>query len=181
MGRDHSHGHIHDHVGHTHDAHAGHSHGGHSHGGPNPYDRECQAPTTAAVYCFVTAFLGALSAISLPTHITGYFLPHLPQTTILWATVAFGSTYSILCVICFFSVLEESTSERYRAPVAAEEAGEEGEWEEDEEGGQTRRKMRRLRWISRGATGCVLLEAGLSIALFAMGLKTSAEGWKDWW
>ncbi|GAA5905544.1 hypothetical protein JCM6882_004781 [Rhodosporidiobolus microsporus] len=175
MAHDHSHGHEHSHGGHS----EGHSHAGHSHGGPNPFDRECQAPTTAAVYCFVTAFLGALSAISLPTHITGYFLPQIPQTALLWSTVTSGGVYSVLCVVAFFNVLEESTSERYRAPVLAEEEGE--DWEDETEVAETKRKMGTLRWISRAAAVAVVLEAGMSIALFALGLRFSAEEWNKWW
>ncbi|GAA5858691.1 hypothetical protein JCM8547_001425 [Rhodosporidiobolus lusitaniae] len=171
----HSHGHSHappiDHA-HSHDQGHAHSHGhGHSHG-INPYHRECQAPTNAAVYCFIAAFVGSLSAVSLPTHITGYFLPSLPRTSLLWSVVSAGAVYGILCVVCFFGVLEEAVSEGYRAPVGL--LG-----EEEDEGKE--KKMGRLRWVNRAAAVAVGVEAGLSISLFALGLRFSAEEWNEWW
>ncbi|GAA5973527.1 hypothetical protein JCM11641_007099 [Rhodosporidiobolus odoratus] len=171
----HGHGHdhssqSHDHSGHSHsnDGHS-HGHGGHSHGGPNPYDRECQAPTTAAVYCAGAAFLGSLSAVSLPTHITGYFLPSIPRTSLLWATVLVGAVYAVLTIIAFFTVLEESVSEHYRAPLV--------EGEEN----ATAKSMKKLKGINLAAAGALVVETALSVALFALGLQFSAEEWNDWW
>ncbi|BGP19982.1 hypothetical protein JCM10213_006759 [Rhodosporidiobolus nylandii] len=166
MAHDHSHSHSHTHGGHTHNGGSG-GHG-HSHG-VNPYDRECQAPTTASTYCFVAAFLGALASVSLPTHITGYFLPTVSRTSLLWSTVALGAIYAVLCVVCFFAVLGEATSESYRAPLASEV--------EEEE---STRKMRMLSWISRAAAGCLVGTVGMSVALFALGLRFSAEEWNEW-
>ncbi|GAA5869507.1 hypothetical protein JCM1840_004441 [Sporobolomyces johnsonii] len=106
----HSHPHPHPHPGSG--SHAGHSRGhghhdghGHSHDS-SPYDRECQAPSSAASYCFISAFLGGLAAVSLPTHVTGYFLPSIPRTALLWACVVLGVLYAALCVVLFFRVLE---------------------------------------------------------------------------
>ncbi|GAA6039985.1 hypothetical protein JCM8097_002652 [Rhodosporidiobolus ruineniae] len=169
-----SHSHGHSHGGHSHSHSHGHSHGhgGHSHG-ENPYARDCQALTSAAVLNFLSAFVGALSAVSLPTHITGYFLPTVPRTALLWATVASGGVYAALCCVVFFGVLGEATSEGYRAPVRLD-----GEEEEEDE---TEKRMGRLRWVSGAASGAAVVEAGLSVALFALGLRFAAEEWNEWW
>jgi hypothetical protein len=111
---------------------------------------------------------GALSAVSLPTHVTGYFLSTIPRTAILWGCVAVGMTYGVLAVVCFFTVLEESTAERYRAPI-------------DVAADDTRKSMGRLRWMSRAAAVVAVLYVGLSVALFALGLQYSASEWNEWW
>ncbi|GAA6005437.1 hypothetical protein JCM10207_002981 [Rhodosporidiobolus poonsookiae] len=172
-------GHSHDHGGHSH-GQAGHSHrhGGHSHG-ESPYSRECQAPTSAATYSFLTAFVGALSAVSIPTHITGYFLPTVEQTALLWAAVAARVVYSALCAYAFSLVLDESVSERYRAPIEHQYNGREKEGGDGD--GGTEEAMGKLRRVSWMATAAVLLETGLSCGLFVLSLPTSGEEWVKWW
>ncbi|BGP51582.1 hypothetical protein JCM10450v2_007529 [Rhodotorula kratochvilovae] len=112
-----SHSHSHSH-GHTHDHGSSGGGGGHGHShASSPYDRSCQSPTSAAVYGFVCAFVaGALAAVSLPTHVTGYFLPSVPQTALLWCTVGSSAAYAGACVVGFFGVMEESVSAGFGRP-----------------------------------------------------------------
>ncbi|GAA5907386.1 hypothetical protein JCM5296_002181 [Sporobolomyces johnsonii] len=183
-----SHSHPHPHSGSG--SHAGHSHGhghhdghGHSHDS-SPYDRECQAPSSAASYCFISAFLGGLAAVSLPTHVTGYFLPSIPRTALLWACVVLGVLYAALCVVLFFRVLEEAVSEGFRAPRNAKTGDGEPTAEmrrEEERAAEEDRRVRKLGWISWACAAVLAMFIVCSVALFTLGLQTQLDEWNEFW
>ncbi|GAA6046764.1 hypothetical protein JCM3770_005631 [Rhodotorula araucariae] len=170
--------HSHSHT-HTHDAHSG-GHG-HTHAS-SPYDRSCQAPTSAATYAFVCAFVGALAAVSLPTHVTGYFLPSVVQTSLLWCTVGSSAAYAAACVACFFGVMEESVSEGFQRPKVAQrqDRRERHVYQEDKIEREWEGRMQQLKSTSWAASGLLALTVTLSIALFALALRYSLPEWTAW-
>lgn len=93
---------------------------------------------------------GALSAVSLPTHVAGYFLPAIPQTAILYGTILVSAAYASVCTAAFFHIMEESVSDGYRAPrveVLARSDRRRSEWERIEKAWATRMQaLQRLNW-----------------------------------
>ncbi|GAA6008413.1 hypothetical protein JCM11491_004466 [Sporobolomyces phaffii] len=157
----------------------GHSHGhGHSHD-TSPYSRSCQSPTTASSYSFICAFLGSLSAISLPTHITGYFLPTLLQTILLWSVVALGVTYAGLTASLFFKILEEAVSDRYGVPLFVEWETRDKDLKALRDGRDKKLGVRGVRGISWAALTTLLLLIATSIGLFVLGFGRDDAEWLE--
>ncbi|GAA5955773.1 hypothetical protein JCM3765_001848 [Sporobolomyces pararoseus] len=146
---------------------------GHSH---SPYSASCQSPTTASTYAFIASFLGALSSISLPTHITGYFLPTLPQTILLWLFVVFGLIYSGLTAAVFFRILEVAVGESYASGIVVDyRQRESGELE----GKRIRKKLTVLRTMSWSSLSILMLLIASSIGLFILGWRIESEEWLE--
>ncbi|GAA5885899.1 hypothetical protein JCM16303_000100 [Sporobolomyces ruberrimus] len=141
----------------------------------SPYDQSCQSPTTASTYSFICAFLGSLSSISLPTHITGYFLPTLPQTILLWTIVLLGLIYSAPTTTLFFKILEESISEDYDSPHLVEYGTRGTETKRKRVEGKS--KLRNLRGFSWAALITLGLLIGASIGLFLSSWRIDSQEW----
>lgn len=56
---------------------------------------------------------GALMAVSIPTHVTSYWLDTTLGTVLLYFCVAAGFFYGALSTTAFFTIMEEAISERY--------------------------------------------------------------------
>lgn len=52
-------------------------------------------------------------AVSIPTHVTSYWLDSTLGTILLYVCVAAGFLYGALSTTAFFTVMEEAISERY--------------------------------------------------------------------
>lgn len=52
-------------------------------------------------------------AVSLPTHVAGYYLETLRDTILLWSAVASGFAYAMLAGLVFFEVMAAAVNERY--------------------------------------------------------------------
>lgn len=52
-------------------------------------------------------------AVSIPTHVTGYFLDSTLSTALIYACVLSGFVYGALSTTAFFTIMEEAISERY--------------------------------------------------------------------
>ncbi|GAA5931058.1 uncharacterized protein JCM15063_002532 [Sporobolomyces koalae] len=156
------------------------SHGGHSHSHEDsPYDQTCQSPTTAASYAFICAFLGALTAVSLPTRIAGYFLPTLPQTITLWLIVTIGFVYSGLTATLFSKVLEEALQADYGSTLRVEYRGGASSGLERKRRVDARGKLTQLKGFSWVAFAMIILLNATSIVLFVLGLAVDAEEWLE--
>ncbi|GAA5838217.1 hypothetical protein JCM3766R1_001863 [Sporobolomyces carnicolor] len=165
----------------THSHSHSHSRGGHSHSHEeSPFSETCQTPTTAATYTFVASFLAALSSISLPTHITGYFLPTVVQTVLLWSIVLTGCVYSGLTASLFFKILANAVSESYdNLSITVDFPKKSQKMTELE---ATRRSQRRtmkiLSWTSFFSL-CIL--GASSIVLFFLGFRMHSDEWLEFW
>lgn len=52
-------------------------------------------------------------AVSLPTHVTGYYLEELQFTVMVWCAVTTGFAYAVLATIAFFEVMANAINESY--------------------------------------------------------------------
>lgn len=114
------------------------------HHGHSPYKRDCLLPTKAAAWAFIAAFQAVMAGLSLPMHVTGaslhscplrrcpacrvaslaelasqsrtgYFLPTVIETILLWVTCGLFLIAGILSTVSFFSVMEVAIANDYRA------------------------------------------------------------------
>lgn len=100
-------------------------------------------------------------AVSLPTHVTGYFLEDLIPTILIYVCVGAGFIYSGLAVTTFFGTLEEAVNEQYRS----------GEF----------KKKTKLDVVHLLLPVSLLVIIGSSAGLYVFGLKHTHEEWNAWW
>ncbi|GAA6000611.1 hypothetical protein JCM5350_003944 [Sporobolomyces pararoseus] len=107
---------------------------------------------------------------------SGYFLPTLPQTILLWSFVVFGLIYSGLTAAAFFRILEVAVGESYASGIVVDY----GQTESGElEGEKIEKKLKILKSLSWSSVAILTSLMASSIGLFILGLKVESKEWLE--
>ncbi|KAM0786039.1 hypothetical protein ACM66B_006852 [Microbotryomycetes sp. NB124-2] len=98
-----------------------------------------------------------MMSVSLPTHVTGYFLPETIATVCLWTTTALGLIYAAVGGTCFFAIMNQAISDAARY-------------------GDRPTRLKAIHWA---LPIIVVLVIGSSATLYFVGLGHDAAEWES--
>ncbi|KAK4048534.1 hypothetical protein OIV83_004702 [Microbotryomycetes sp. JL201] len=96
-------------------------------------------------------------SVSLPTHVTGYFLSDTVATVLIWITTATGFSYAICAGVCFFLIMNQAISDAARY-------------------GESSSRLKIVQWALPLLTIAVV---GASFALYFVALRHDEAEWES--